>query len=55
MIVFSFNQSIATGEVPDAWKEAVMVPILKKGSPHLLVSIQFTILNFQLLNCHFSF
>ena len=26
------NASIKTGVVPDAWKEAVMVPILKKGN-----------------------
>ena len=25
------NQSISTGMVPDSWKEAVVIPILKKG------------------------
>ena len=28
------NKSILTGEVPDSWKEAVVIPILKKGSPN---------------------
>ena len=26
------NTSIATGVFPDHWKEAIMIPILKKGS-----------------------
>ena len=30
------NTSITTGTVPDSWKEAIVVPILKKGEPTVL-------------------
>ena len=30
------NQSIEDGEFPQSWKEAVVTPVLKKGSPSLL-------------------
>ena len=30
------NESIATGQFPESWKEAVVNPVLKKGSSDLL-------------------
>ena len=38
------NASIRQGEVPDSWKEAVVVPILKKGDAkeftHLALAVK---------------
>ena len=34
-LTYIINRSIITGKVPDAWKEAKVAPLLKKGDPTL--------------------